>query len=276
LLGQNIQVEVLFEWKHEGRVVSVSGSWNNWGEKTAMTKIGHSWKGSVYLSPGKYAYKYVVDDRWCYDVEKPTEGDTATGTTNNVVNVEDYFESLTTEKSKNRDQIYNEIQESFESEKSKIQQKHQQIIEAYDKQVKALQQDQIDLKNEINNQKNQWEYRLNTAQHEIELYKKASDEKRATIEGDVRQKYDTLVNSLHNEIWVLKSELKDVRENANSKKYDNEGPISPNSKKNGNEGLMSPNSKKYENEGPTSPNSKKNENEGPMSPNKLNSSSTNQ
>jgi hypothetical protein len=48
--------------------VYVAGTFNNWSPTGfAMTKSAEGWELSQYLSPGKHAYKFVVDGNWIVD-----------------------------------------------------------------------------------------------------------------------------------------------------------------------------------------------------------------
>lgn len=48
--------------------VAVSGTFNDWDKAGyPMKKEGDKWKCSVYLSPGKQLYKFIVDGKWIID-----------------------------------------------------------------------------------------------------------------------------------------------------------------------------------------------------------------
>uniref|UniRef100_A0A6B2LGQ5 AMP-activated protein kinase glycogen-binding domain-containing protein n=1 Tax=Arcella intermedia TaxID=1963864 RepID=A0A6B2LGQ5_9EUKA len=175
----------------------------------AMKKESGSWKGSIFLLPGTYTYKYVVDERWCFDVEKPTV--TAGSTTNNQIEVVDYLQQLLLERSKTRDDIHQEISAAFNQDKTLLQAKHTQDLNLHAQELAALRAQLSDLHRDHANQKNQWEYRLNTLQHEVERNKKAINEKRSVIETEVRSKYDVLVTAQHNEILLLKAQMEELR-----------------------------------------------------------------
>ena len=51
-------------------VVHIAGSFNNWNPNEYL--MGHTddeWSISLYLKPGKYLYKFIVDDNWMLDPE---------------------------------------------------------------------------------------------------------------------------------------------------------------------------------------------------------------
>jgi len=59
--------KVLFIWPHGGCKVLLAGEWNKWkGEE--MEYKDKEWKMEVQLKPGHYAYKYIVDGNWYYDI----------------------------------------------------------------------------------------------------------------------------------------------------------------------------------------------------------------
>ena len=60
----------------EAKQVSLTGDFNNWGEgAVAMKKDKEGvWKTNQTLSPGRYEYKFIVDDEWWTD---PQNSDTA-------------------------------------------------------------------------------------------------------------------------------------------------------------------------------------------------------
>ncbi|MFC1474547.1 glycogen-binding domain-containing protein [bacterium] len=51
------------------RAVAVVGTFNNWdSRKSAMKKDANgTWKKMMYLAPGEYEYKFIVDDNWITD-----------------------------------------------------------------------------------------------------------------------------------------------------------------------------------------------------------------
>jgi 1,4-alpha-glucan branching enzyme len=51
------------------RQVSVAGDFNNWDPQAAPMHKGSDgvWHVSVALKPGRHAYRFVADQRWCDD-----------------------------------------------------------------------------------------------------------------------------------------------------------------------------------------------------------------
>ncbi len=50
------------------KTVSISGSFNNWFDPGySMKKVNGIWEYPIYLSPGKYYYKFIVDGEWIID-----------------------------------------------------------------------------------------------------------------------------------------------------------------------------------------------------------------
>ena len=58
---------VEFEWKTNDtkiKKVEVSGSWDNWQTRQELFFTeGEGWSGEMDLPPGRYEYKYVIDER---------------------------------------------------------------------------------------------------------------------------------------------------------------------------------------------------------------------
>jgi 1,4-alpha-glucan branching enzyme len=70
------------------RAASVAGSFNNWDlRRTPMRReTGGSWKATVWLPPGRYEYRFVVDgDRWLSDPAARESVANQFGDTNSVV-----------------------------------------------------------------------------------------------------------------------------------------------------------------------------------------------
>lgn len=87
-------METIFEWPYQGDTVLFVCSADNWLPHT-MNKINDIWYYKAKLDPGKYEYKFIVDDVWCYDITKGTTGNVY-GTKNNTltitnVNIDDLF-----------------------------------------------------------------------------------------------------------------------------------------------------------------------------------------
>lgn len=79
--------DVVFEWTHStpGQVM-ITGSFTEWTDKVELNNVDGKYQVNMQLKPGKYSYKFIVDDEWCYDVTCPTETDES-GNVNNVITV---------------------------------------------------------------------------------------------------------------------------------------------------------------------------------------------
>jgi retinol-binding protein 3 len=56
----------------DARGVSLAGDFNGWDPRALpMRRQGDAWVGSVDLEPGRYAYKFVVDEEWIADPANP-------------------------------------------------------------------------------------------------------------------------------------------------------------------------------------------------------------
>jgi len=96
-------VPVRFTWPYPGKSVLVTGSFLNWRGTIALqsyeSELGYGvnsgevngvdvfFSTDLYLPPGKYEYKFVVDGAWHYDPKQPVVTD-ETGNLNNFVVVE--------------------------------------------------------------------------------------------------------------------------------------------------------------------------------------------
>ncbi len=81
----------IFELKQypEARSVIVSGSFNGWSTKDyRMVKEGEKWVFPIYLKPGKYTYKFIVDGKWILDPDNKLYEQNEYGTYNTVLWVE--------------------------------------------------------------------------------------------------------------------------------------------------------------------------------------------
>lgn len=69
--------------------VIVTGSFNNWDNQGyKMEKTNGVWTYSLYLKPGKYTYKYIIDGAWLIDPANEYWEDNALGTGNSVLWIE--------------------------------------------------------------------------------------------------------------------------------------------------------------------------------------------
>lgn len=66
--------------------VIVTGTFNNWNIKAyEMERVNGVWTYSMYLNPGKYTYKFIVDGSWLIDPGNPTWEENSFGTGNSVI-----------------------------------------------------------------------------------------------------------------------------------------------------------------------------------------------
>jgi hypothetical protein len=86
-------VLVPFTWAHPGSSVEVTGSFSGWKQRYKLHNEGNVFLTRLYLPPGTYQYKFVVDGtRWCYDSNKPCLKDPS-GNVNNQITVVGHFDS---------------------------------------------------------------------------------------------------------------------------------------------------------------------------------------
>lgn len=70
-------------------VVYVSGSFNNWSrDGYLMVKKDGKWVFPIFLKPGKYTYKYIVDGKWILDPDNKLWEDNEFGTGNSILWIE--------------------------------------------------------------------------------------------------------------------------------------------------------------------------------------------
>jgi 1,4-alpha-glucan branching enzyme len=67
--------------------VLLVGEFNNWDPAKHPMKIGDDgiWRKSLFLYPGTYEYKFVVDGEWRNDPENPLICANSFGTRNNFI-----------------------------------------------------------------------------------------------------------------------------------------------------------------------------------------------
>lgn len=68
---------------------SVAGTFNQWDPKrTPLRKDGNGdWKATVWLPPGRYEYRFVVDGQWLSDPKAKESTPNSFGTHNSVATV---------------------------------------------------------------------------------------------------------------------------------------------------------------------------------------------
>jgi 1,4-alpha-glucan branching enzyme len=73
----------------EAREVRLSGSFNGWNPAGyTMIKRNGEWTLDVFLAPGKYTYKYIVDGKWIRDPGNPLWQENEFGNGNSVLWIE--------------------------------------------------------------------------------------------------------------------------------------------------------------------------------------------
>jgi 1,4-alpha-glucan branching enzyme len=65
---ENVSVEFLLE-KPNASSVAVAGNFNDWDPRQTPPRkdAGGAWRAMVLLPPGRYEYRFVVDDQWFSD-----------------------------------------------------------------------------------------------------------------------------------------------------------------------------------------------------------------
>ena len=71
----------------EAQKVLLMGDFNNWDPKTHVMKKDKKglWSKTVLLAPGRYEYKFFVDEEWWNDPQNDQTVINAFGSINNVV-----------------------------------------------------------------------------------------------------------------------------------------------------------------------------------------------
>jgi len=215
MISERLCVEVIFEWRHEGKQVFVSGSFDGWKERKAMTRQGSVWTTTLLLEPGTYHYKFIVDERWCFDIEKPNVVDSFSGTKNNVLSIENWREELISERSKTRDQIEAELVEKYSAlYESKLESVKQDFTVQLQESQNRLDMTKEDMNSKVYRLQDtiqSLEIQLKKTKEELDVFQKKVSDKRTTIESEVRTKFEVFINSMHNEIVHLKEELENER-----------------------------------------------------------------
>ena len=81
---------VIFRLNAPGaRSVSVAGSFNGWNAESHPLRLSKAgiWRKALYLQPGTYEYRFVVDGNWADDVDRKEEVMNQFGSYNSVVRV---------------------------------------------------------------------------------------------------------------------------------------------------------------------------------------------
>ena len=69
------------------RSVAVTGAFCEWGESACplRDKGDGTWERIMFLAPGRYEYRFVVDGRWCSDPANPERVPNPYGSHNSVL-----------------------------------------------------------------------------------------------------------------------------------------------------------------------------------------------
>jgi 1,4-alpha-glucan branching enzyme len=68
------------------KTVALAGSFNYWDPtRNPMQRDAKGWKTTVWLPPGRYEYKFVVDGQWCDDPKARECAPNPFGGTNGVL-----------------------------------------------------------------------------------------------------------------------------------------------------------------------------------------------
>ncbi len=83
------QIEFAFR-APEAKKVYIAGTFNDWNTKSLPMKKGKdgTWRIMVKLSPGRYEYKYFVDETWAQDIAGVKLAPNPFGTNNCVICVD--------------------------------------------------------------------------------------------------------------------------------------------------------------------------------------------
>lgn len=88
-MGLNIKKRVRFSFRApDAGKVFLAGDFNSWSPTASPMKRDKKglWVKQITLPKGSYQYKFVVDDKWVHDPEKPAIENTY-GTFNNIIEV---------------------------------------------------------------------------------------------------------------------------------------------------------------------------------------------
>lgn len=68
-------VPVMIVWPHPGKVVHLTGSFNNWKKKIRLQKSSEDFSTIVDMPPGMHQFKFIVDDEWKCSEDLPVGSD---------------------------------------------------------------------------------------------------------------------------------------------------------------------------------------------------------
>jgi len=64
----------------------VAGTFNDWDlKRTPMRREGNGWKATIWLPPGRYEYRFVVDGQWLSDPNAKESVTNQYGSSNSVL-----------------------------------------------------------------------------------------------------------------------------------------------------------------------------------------------
>ncbi len=74
--------------KPGAKEVALAGTFNGWDlKRTPMRKEADGWRTTLWLPPGRYEYKFVVDGQWMSDPREQDSAPNSFGGTNSVLMV---------------------------------------------------------------------------------------------------------------------------------------------------------------------------------------------
>lgn len=82
-------IPVVFKWCQGGSEAYITGNFTNWEEKIKMRASGQEFNLVYELPRDKYAYKFIVDNQWCFSSDHPTVAD-IDGYVNNLMDLSDF------------------------------------------------------------------------------------------------------------------------------------------------------------------------------------------
>lgn len=81
-------IPTVLQWSHGGRMVYVTGTFNNWAERIPMRQSRNDFTVCLNLPVGTFQYKFIVDNEWRFSPTQPLVQD-AQGNVNNCITVLD-------------------------------------------------------------------------------------------------------------------------------------------------------------------------------------------
>lgn len=81
-------IPTVLQWSHGGRMVYVTGTFNNWAERIPMRQSRSDFTVCLNLPVGTFQYKFIVDNEWRFSPTQPLVQD-AQGNVNNCITVLD-------------------------------------------------------------------------------------------------------------------------------------------------------------------------------------------